>query len=380
VSRIYPNVLFLSAEKSHTNMFLNVAFELDRVSNGLARTTILNTEALSGIPFGLNVNFKQQLEQMEDLLEKSKASILVVGNDQGVYSSFITLCNLKGIPSLAIQDGILTDIKAKGISYFLSWRGYLPWRIISLVLNNRAVARFFVFIGRQWAVPCWGLSSVSKIAVMGEYYKRVFINRRVSPERLVVTGYPLLDDVVKHRLKFNRLKVFEDLGLFTNKPLVLLITQPFVEDGLWHSKVRDLFLQSVVSNVARLKGQLVIKVHPRENLEFYVRKIGDQPGVIVLLASDVVITVSSTVGLWALAYRKPVLLLTCFPCGAENILARLALCVNNLGDFPAMLDQLMTCRAENNWNELSGEFLDHLYRLDGRANERIAKLILSMIK
>ena len=85
-------------------------------------------------------------------------------------------------------------------------------------------------LGRQVCVPCWGFGNSTLIAVMGNYYKQVFVSRGIHPDKIVVTGYPMLDKSPSQRNSAN-IKIFQDLKLQKSKPIILLLTQPFVEDN-----------------------------------------------------------------------------------------------------------------------------------------------------
>lgn len=383
-------ILFLSDEKSHTDIFLHVIEELKSIANGDVESQIVDTRSLNVKPPSLLVPYKREIQRIEQIIEKFQPSVLVVANDQGEESTFIRICRLRGIPSLAVQDGILIEKKSKGLFGLLKWRNYLLWRMISGVLYTNVISRLFIRLGRQIAIPCWGTSGADKIAVMGDYYRGVFVSRGVRRDKIVVTGYPLLDNVPIYVSGFSVKKFFRKMGLQMYKPLILLITQPFVEDGIWSPSLRDEFVKSVINAVPHVNGQLIIKPHPRENLGVYKILVGNHRDIRVinkdsnlhelLLASDVVMTVGSTVGLWALAYKKSLLVLTCFPCATENPLEDMAISVKKVHELPETLkrilqdEKLKANLSDKTWKTLH----DHIYRLDGKASERIARLIIQL--
>jgi len=179
---------------------------------------------------------------------------------------------------------------------------------------------------------------------MGKHYRKVFTDRGVDPRKITITGYPLLDGTAISDRNCRREDLFKKIGFNANKSLILLITQPFVEDGLWTKNLRDLFFKSVTESLIAKGFQLVIKLHPRENLN---KEIEKRKGVFItrdmsleelMLASDAVVTISSTAGLWALAYGKPLVILSCFPSGIGiNLLKDLGLCVDTLKELPSIM-------------------------------------------
>jgi hypothetical protein len=371
---------------------MNIMNELKKLSAVWFK--IIDSNCLFNKPLSIRFSYKQELRNFAQIVDQAQPDVFVVANDQGISATFIRICKLRGIPSVAIQDGILTNKRSKGFSSFLAWKGYFPWRIVSLITNIPAISMLSIRLGRQWCVPVWGMGDATVIAAMGNYYKRVFVSRGIHPDRIVVTGYPLLDDLLKNDSDFDtQSDFFEKIGLLYSKPLILLITQPFVEDGLWEPALRVLYFESVVNAVRHVNGQLVVKVHPRENLDVYrllANKHLDINIVVtkdfnldrLLASSDVVVTVSSTVGLWALAYGKPLLVTSCFPCVTKNVLEDMAMTVGEIHELPRTLSSIVKNAKlkANLLHKTRKTLFDHVYRLDGEASARIARLILTMTK
>jgi len=386
------NILFLSAEKPHTDIFTRVIGEFKQNANNKVDYKILDTVKLNFALPSIMHPYKKEVQRVGQIITNYQPDLLVVANDQGIHTTFIRICTVRGIPSLTIQDGLLAEKKSKGVLSFLKWRSYLPWRVISSILAIRSISKLFITLGRQWAIPFWGSGGSSKIAVTGEYYKRVLVNSGISPNKIIVTGYPLLDDILKNRSNSNQSGgLFEEIGLPEKRPLILLVTQPLVEDGFWKTDLRSLHFDSVVNAVKHINGQLVVKVHPRERVDVYNRLVDKYNDVQIivtkefnldrlLISSDVVITVCSTVGLWAIAYEKPLLVMNCFPLPIENILASMALSVSELDKLPTVLNHILS--DENHKANLISKELhslhDHMYLLDGHASARIAKLALAL--
>lgn len=380
-------ILFLSYENSHNEIFLKVIVELQKKVDLVYK--IVNVKNLFYRPFSIKLYYKTEFFMFGQLIDQFKPDILILANDQGVSATFIRFCRLRGIPSLTIQDGILMNKKLRGFSALLSCRRYLLWRIISTITNVSFISKISIILGRQWCVPIWGTGGATAIAVTGDYYKQVLISRGINPDKIFVTGYPLLDSL--HGLS-------KDSSLYLKKanakgPLILLITQPLVEDGLWKSSYAEMTVHAVVKAVAYVKGQLIVKVHPRESLTTYRNLINKYPETKIiitkdddlnrlLLFSDVVLTVCSTVGLWAIAHKKPLLLMNCFPLPFENILSNMAFSIKELDRLPSTLKEILfdekkktTLIAEQNIS-----LHNHLYHIDGYSSERIANLILYVVK
>jgi hypothetical protein len=374
-------ILFLSYQKSHEQIFFKVLEQLKKVLD--VSFKVLQSRNLLSRPLSARYSYRSEIQYFERIVDDFKPDVLVVANDLGLSATFIRICKLRGIPSVAIQDGILTSRFPSGISCFLSLNRYLPWHIISTLTNTHLMSQLTLRLGRQWEIPAWGTGGATIIAAMGDYYKQVFVSRRVSPNRILVTGSPLFDNLSIRKNIVNKINDNE-----SNKPVILLITQPFVEDGTWGPRHRDSFVKTVATAIKQIDAQLVIKVHPRENSQFYeslaskldksiiVTKDGDLDNLIT--SSDVVIAISSTAGLLAIVHQKPLIVLSYFPLEAKNILEDMAMPVYESEKLLDVLKQALNDKELRIKLVKKGtqSIHDHLYILDGNSSQRIAKLII----
>jgi CDP-glycerol glycerophosphotransferase (TagB/SpsB family) len=104
------------------------------------------------------------------------------------------------------------------------------------------------------------------------------------------------------------------------KKVVLVLTSWFVEAGLWTVEMRRFFISEIAKACVNFKDvQLVFKLHaPHENKRDYINLLKDYPlspliydteSLHELISiSDVVVSVSSTAALEALALDKPCLI------------------------------------------------------------------------
>ena len=242
-------ILFVSAEVQHTSIFSKVTTALEDVVDSKVETLIVEKTDSQFRPFSLKLNLKKEIQYVEQVVDEFKPDVLVVANDMHLRALFIKICKLKGIPSIAIQDGILANKPTSGV---LSRHNYSLWRLISVFINTNIVSKLLLRLGRYCCSPCWGLGDSTIIAAMGDYYKQVFI-LEVIPEKIAVTGYSLLDELPKHRSRFDSNLFRENIGISHSKPLVLLITQPFVEDGLWTTTMRSVFIKNVIQRCPKYR-------------------------------------------------------------------------------------------------------------------------------
>jgi hypothetical protein len=164
-----------------------------------------------------------------------------------------------------------------------------------------------------------------------------------------------------------------------------------VEDGLWSPSYRQLFIDWVIAGVKHSGCALTIKLHPRDDLAVYTRLVEKYTDFKITLTknsdlqellrtSDIVITVNSTAGLWALAYGKCLLIAKCFAPKTTNVLENMAISVNQINDLPKILAQTKesVCISEHATAEKI--LADHIYTLDGEASKRIAGLVVLLAK
>lgn len=328
------------------------------------------------------------------IVEMNRPDIVVVGDDGGINATFIKVAKLKGIPTLAIQVGILSEAKVKDITYVLKWKNYFFWRILSRMASNPILAKFTLLMGWRTIALDWGLSQPRKIAVMGEHYKYLLIGRGVSNERIVVTGYVLIDELYEYLSSSGdkRSKLAEKMDFDPKKKIITLISQPYVED---HYCTTVQFMKIVTKIISSINENfhLIIKLHPREKIEKYRQlliKFGYSNVSLVesdnvslpelILSSDVVLTFSSTAGLFALAFHEPLIILDVFEPLYKNILKRYAITVQKIDELNKILKSVSEKTEEEQKLRYDNFIREQLYKLDGKASLRVAKVIVNMLQ
>ena len=158
--------------------------------------------------------------------------------------------------------------------------------------------------------------------------------------------------------------------------------------------MRGLFIDWIINSVNLVGGQLIIKAHPRDSFQSYKRLVQkhdsfkktivtkDANLIELFKVSDIVITVSSTAGLLALAHKKLLLVAKCFSPDIENVLEEMAIVINQIDELPRSLKLILKdTKVKKEIEETSKKVLyRHLHYLDGKASKRIANLILYLTK
>ncbi|MEM2619605.1 MAG: CDP-glycerol glycerophosphotransferase family protein, partial [Candidatus Hadarchaeales archaeon] len=401
-------VLFIPGNVYHVRMFSKVAKKLkgDVLAISLegygekGRAGIERALQENGIRFKRVQDYRK--EDPEFILREEKPDVVVVLNDIDpgcLY--FVRGANRLGIPTLLIAEGIYFGKLSKriGPAYFktvlknLLFSGNVRY---SLKLELRKIAS--ILSGNpepstdKWGVGC------SKIAVWGEYSKRCFEMKGIPPERIRVTGNPLMDELVE--MKFNPGEIRKQLGVPRRAKLIVYASSNPIDINYWTEKESKEFVRLLNRIVLGLKDCfLVIRPHPTEREERYLRylKSEDLSRTLVskkenlyeiLAATDILITDISGVGSEAAVMGKPVIVvnLTGKPYPTEQYPALLmregvAVEVRRKDELLPTIERLLNKKSQNELMKNREKFVrKYFYRIDGKSSERVAKLIEKMVK
>lgn len=340
---------------------------------------------------------KGKIEFARKAIKRFRPHVIVVTTDTGSAATFIKLARILCIPTLVIQATLMAESPYIGDNYrkspldLLQWKNFLLWRFLCLISHFSLVEKLSIFVGWRVRAPEWGLSGADLYAVWGDYVKQLLVSRGVSPQKIEVTGNPLFDEI-HSKSDFEKQEVRRRLGLGKGS-VILLATQPFVEGGFYELSTHVRFVTSVINAAKRLDMQLIIKLHPRESVKKYdsiIHKAGYNKIVIVqkfdlhelIDLSDIVITITSTVGLWTLAHGKPLISLNCFQLPYFNQYndEDIAIVLNDLNILPEVLKKII--ENEQSKSELirtdKEKIRHYIYRIDRMASKRIVKLIINL--
>lgn len=223
-----------------------------------------------------------------------------------------------------------------------------------------------------------------KVAVWGEYAKSWFIRHGVSAEKVSVTGQPRFDKIYKKKEQFVVTK--ETL----NMKKILFVVSGISDSFGKYETIRSLnILNNILQKVNNYK--LIIKLHPGEKETQFIKDIMDSLNFKnftitrnanlynLIIDSSVVITTFSTVGIEALMFDKPLIIIESnlagfrLPYGEYNC----AFSVNNAEDLQRILVKDLFCQDIVEAKRLNAKkFLrDYIYTVGNRALENITKLL-----
>ncbi len=230
------------------------------------------------------------------------------------------------------------------------------------------------------------------IATYGKHYAGIFVKLDYPTEQITITGNPAWDNILD--IKMSRKDLYTRLGLSEDKRIILLATTHFpidVRDGMAYASFKAMKLLSPDSS----KYRLVIKVHPEESPNFYLalaEEFGIKIKVIEELSllhpliahSELVIISDSTVGLETILLNRPLIdiNLSQAPFWNDYVEKGAALGVKKEEELLPAINSILGDKKIKSLLEKSRKkyVYSHLYRQDGKAAERVAKLVEKLVK
>ena len=325
---------------------------------------------------------------------------------------FLLAAKYHNLPTLRIQPGILGEFP-------------FTWRNISLVTHLFANAkRIFDSYKRIWEtlgesgrnplyrsrfilVHLWTVfrrktvNNCDKVAVSGGLTKEFFIKLGTPADKIVITGLPRMDSInIENTVNDLFIKKLEKDK--KGKKVVLYLPDVAAEHKMITFDLQRESIHRVISSCKQMpEVLLVIKPHPGEDPNYYnaVAKDLNSDAMIykgtnlydLIRTSDAVITGISTTGLETLALNKPLVSINLhmrgcyFPDTWEFIpyIGRgVAFGVHHLDELPdAIKGALYDEEERSKMMTRSARFVyDYLYKLDGKASQRVANLIIKMVE
>lgn len=335
------------------------------------------------------------------ILKKENPNIIITGNDVTLMDLlFIKAANKMDIPSITVQDGTL--VKSRHIkrnkSFLISLK-YLfnvPLRILKLIFNSKYQFKFKIsqLIEEYYRkdIPfIYGHGESSKIALFGETTKSLLISEGIPPEKLEITGNPKFDSLFQYKDPELKLILKKRWDIPSEKKVVTILTQYLVESNSWTSEQRRFFISKIANACFNLPNvQLIIKLHPsKENKDDYHKILEDlpisallyqsEPLHEIITLSDVIISVSSTSALEAMALDKPVLIIN-MDSSSKFFKDGGVLFIEETDPIQPALEKLLNHPYDFiDENKVKKFVYDQAYIIDGNASKRISNLIREMV-
>lgn len=312
------------------------------------------------------------IELAKRIMEVERPDIMVVAAETLPSNKALVVAgNLRGIPALAVQHGVIAPVGDAIIDYPCSWEE----------LNG---------------TPSKKLTLPQRFAVYGESVKKVLMKEIGYPfeERLVITGQPQYDVLAKADKVFDRESFCAKWDIDVMKRIVLIASQTFHIAGN-----RDDFFRGISWALKDdHQMQIVIKPHPVEEAKWHkwYKELMSEMGIKALVlpqksntyealyACDVLITFYSTIALEAMILGKPVVTvnLTSQPDPMPYASKGAALGVYKAEDIaPAVKKALEDKETRERLEQGRQRYLyEQFYKLDGQATKRVVDLIYNMVE
>lgn len=219
-------------------------------------------------------------------------------------------------------------------------------------------------------------------------YPKALKESSKTAKKVVITGQPRYDVLYYADRLYDRTKIMGDLGLNPNKKMILWTTQ--THTASLEGNVRN--IKTVYNVMASLKDVLlVIKLHPEEDQKalLYKKYKSFEPVIVggevdtypLLFACDLMITKTSTTAMEAVALNKPVIILNLSAESdpVEYVVEGVASGVYKEEDLKPAIEKLL--KDDSGLAKNRQKYIEkYLYKIDGKATERVVSLILKIIK
>lgn len=293
---------------------------------------------------------------IEQVIYKSSPSALITMEDVTPIKRTISkLFKIHNIPSIVIQHGITSN----------DMGGFV---LMPLESNIQAI---------------WGDNSYNWHSERGNKLQKI-------------TGNPSFDMIYK--FKFDKKKIYSKLRLNPTEKIILITTGRFAGvEAKYTIEAEERNIRSTFKALKELENyQIIVKLHPayQEIYNAMILNLAYEEHIDIkifkdslwdlLAISDILITFTSTTGLEAMLFNKPVLIIDLEykedmvgygSSGAANII------YNEKDIIPSLENVLYNKKAAEKFANAREKFIyDSAYLLDGKSSERVANLIIDELK
>lgn len=237
----------------------------------------------------------------------------------------------------------------------------------------------------------WKFMSTDKAAIFDDSTYQVLTEMGLEAKNLVVTGSPKFDRLVKGQSTKD--EICHRLGINPKERVILFTPQPNMGDSFPSERIRKGLITTIYHSITGLEDTaLIVKPHPDEDVAFHHHMKSRFNSVVVterdfdtqelILACDVLITFHSTTTLEAMIADKPVILVKIpeRPDPAQYFEKGATLVVGSEGSLVQALKSIFSDQdVSHKLKTARTNFIHKQKYMDGKASDRIAGLIYSMI-
>jgi CDP-glycerol glycerophosphotransferase (TagB/SpsB family) len=336
-------------KKLENNKYLDIDLEYD----GLNLSFLLFDRLQQVFKFKIR-ELIELIEYAEQKIQASSPSALITMEDvTPIKRSISKLFEINNIPSIVIQHGITT----KDMAGF----GVMP-------VESRVQA-------------IWGNSSYRWHSIRGN-------------NRQKITGNPSFDKL--YGLKYDKRKICDNLGLNPDEKIILITTSRFAGiESKYTIENEEKLIRNTFKALKTLKNeQIIVKLHPayQEIYSSIILNLAYEESINIKIfkdslwdlfaISDMLITFTSTTGLEAIIFDKPVIIIDLVY--KEDISgygsSGAAIVYNQENIVPYIENTLYNYKLHEKYIAARKKFVyDNAYLMDGNSSKRVANLIIDEI-
>jgi len=264
---------------------------------------------------------------------KYKPDIIILGPDKNNFERLIIKKSKKNnIPSICFQWS-LGPITKK--SFYETKKRLIFDELKQLApSNSRKIFKLIIKIpsfiintlfGLRTPIiaPCYGGGDATALAVIGKTSKDFFSNMGIDKKKIYITGHPLIEKTFYNKEKIS--KTLPEIISFNESSNYLLyctskylLTKKDYLHGRSIFKLREEKIRAILST--SYKGNIILKLHPSENINNYISlekiskrvRVLDEIDIIELIKfCDIFLTRYSTSAYYAMLYEKPIITHNC---------------------------------------------------------------------
>ncbi len=313
--------------------------------------------------FNSFISAARNIEAGKKILEDYNINLTICADENGAARFLVFAAKMNSIPSIGLQHGIITTL----------------WNV-SYTHSKNDIYKYKENLNCQ--IP-------DKTAVFGNYFKKILFKEGNYPAgKVVVTGQPRFDILYENRKDYSKKNIYKKLGIGNGKKLAVYASQPMKSD-------LNTAFSAVIRTFKKLKDvKLIVKLHPSDDPSPYKTILQElkYEAIIsknidlheLIICSDLLISVHSTVILEALALEKPVIqlnLMEKYDIFGEKA-NKLIQFVNRENQLSNAIKVLLYNKSYSKWlREKRKEFIsEYFYKIDGKSTERFIKVLEGMLR
>lgn len=291
-------------------------------------------------------------------------------------------------PEFVFLIDVLSKLfKSKKPKAVVLWADTVVFERICVLLAKKYCAKSLVLQhGLMWKISKGGdwirgfaPLTADYIAVWGEKFKKMLVEKKVPANKILVTGSPRLDTI--HNKEFDTNAMRKKIGPAKGEKVVVFAPELSAD-------VSE--LKKAINAVKELGNtKLVLKLHPIADAKLYQHLAGKNTVLMqneniyeVLNASDAVIIKNSTTGLEAMLLGKPTIVFAKSILSTELFASTKAvLRARNQNELKEALKKVLNNgKARENLLRETAKFVEETsFKQDGKATQRVVKKIKSLV-